>query len=77
MPKLKRAVTETLDALWSQLQKGILGNSSEGFTQTFNQFEIFGYDFMIDDDLDVYLIEVNTNPCLETVSCPLMQRLIP
>ena len=25
-------------------------------------FEIFGYDFMIDEDFRVWLIEVNTNP---------------
>ena len=40
-----------------------------------NQFELFGYDFMIDEDCKVYLIEVNTNPCLET-PCALLQRLI-
>ena len=27
-----------------------------------NAFEIFGYDFMIDEDFKVYLIEANTNP---------------
>lgn len=31
-------------------------------------FEIFGYDFMIDANLKVWLIEVNTNPCLEESS---------
>jgi len=46
-----------------------------GLSKT-NEFEIFGYDFMIDEDLKVYLIEVNTNPCIETTQCPLMQRLI-
>ena len=40
-----------------------------------NCFEIFGYDFMIDEDFKIYLIEVNTNPCLET-SCPLLARII-
>ena len=25
-------------------------------------FEIFGYDFMIDEDFRIWLIEVNTNP---------------
>jgi len=35
-------------------------------------FEIFGFDFMLDEDFKVYLIEVNTNPCLETNSSPLM-----
>jgi hypothetical protein len=39
-------------------------------------FEIFGYDFMIDDQLNIKLIEVNTNPCLE-VCCPLLARIIP
>jgi hypothetical protein len=28
-------------------------------------FEILGYDFMIDNELKPWLIEVNTNPCLE------------
>jgi tubulin monoglycylase TTLL3/8 len=41
-----------------------------------NTFEIYGYDFMFDDDFKVYLIEVNTNPCLE-LGCPLLARLIP
>ena len=31
-------------------------------------FELFGYDFIIDGDLETWLIEVNTNPCLEESS---------
>lgn len=38
--------------------------------------QLFGYDFMIDEDFRLYLIEVNTNPCLE-VCCPLLARIIP
>jgi tubulin---tyrosine ligase len=38
--------------------------------------QVFGLDFMIDDDFKVFLIEVNTNPCLELCS-PLLARLIP
>ena len=38
-------------------------------------FEIFGFDFMLDEDFKVYLIEVNTNPCLET-SCNILQKII-
>lgn len=39
-------------------------------------FEIFGYDFMIDQNLKPWLIEVNTNPCLEETS-KLLKQYIP
>jgi tubulin--tyrosine ligase len=39
-------------------------------------FELFGYDFLVDSDYETWLIEVNTNPCLEE-SSPLLQVLIP
>jgi hypothetical protein len=39
-------------------------------------FEIFGYDFILDSNYKVWLIEVNTNPCLE-LSSPLLTMLIP
>ena len=42
----------------------------------YNCFEILGFDFMMDADLNLKLIEVNTNPCLDT-PCLLLQRLIP
>ena len=41
-----------------------------------NNFEIFGLDFMIDSDLKLLLIEVNSNPCLE-LSCPILSQIIP
>jgi len=41
-----------------------------------NTFEIFGYDFMIDEDMNPWMIEVNTNPCFE-LSSPYLARLIP
>jgi len=31
-------------------------------------FELFGYDFILDEDFNIWLIEVNTNPCLEESS---------
>ena len=31
---------------------------------------------MIDEDYKPWLIEINTNPCLE-LSCPLLSKLIP
>ena len=39
-------------------------------------FEIFGYDFMIDNVFQPWLIEVNTNPCIE-LSSPLLEQLVP
>lgn len=33
-------------------------------------FELLGFDFMVDEKLNVFLIEVNTNPCLSTLSEP-------
>lgn len=39
-------------------------------------FEIFGYDFLIDSDFKPWLIECNTNPCLE-LSSKLLENLIP
>lgn len=38
-------------------------------------FEIFGYDFLIDSKGKVWLIEINTNPCLE-FSGSLLSRVI-
>jgi len=39
-------------------------------------FEIFGYDFMIDEELKPYLLEINTNPGLEE-SSDLIRALVP
>jgi len=44
--------------------------------QLYNAFEVMGFDFMLDTDLKLTLIEVNTNPCLDT-PCLLLNRLIP
>ena len=60
--------------------KSVLGNIDP--TKKDNSFEViyelqlFGMDYMIDEDFKVYLIEINTNPCLEIAST-LLARLIP
>lgn len=41
-----------------------------------NNFEVFGFDFMIDSNFHPWLIEINTNPCLE-LSCPVLVDIIP
>ena len=71
---MREAIKDTLIAFWYRLQS--LTDKPESFKPILNQFELFGYDFMIDEDMKVYLIEVNTNPCLDTSPCPLLHRLI-
>ncbi|VUZ49066.1 unnamed protein product [Hymenolepis diminuta] len=39
-------------------------------------FEIFGMDFMIDDNMKVWLIEINTNPAM-TTNCEVLKQVIP
>ncbi len=63
---MKQRARETFRAGYGKLDP----NHSE------NTFEIFGLDFMIDESYHVWLIEVNTNPCLE-LSSPLLARIIP
>ena len=41
-----------------------------------NCFEIFGYDFILDENYKPYLLEINTNPGLE-ISSPLINQLLP
>ena len=72
-PQMTEAIKCTLQALWQKIQD--LNKSGETVNNKHNNFELLGYDFMIDENLKVYLIEVNTNPCLET-PCNLQQRII-
>jgi tubulin polyglutamylase TTLL1/tubulin monoglycylase TTLL3/8 len=39
-------------------------------------FEIFGLDYMLDDRLNPFLIEANSNPCIE-VDGNVLSRVIP
>jgi len=41
-----------------------------------NSFEFFGYDFIVDEELRVWLIEVNSSPSMDTKDQPVLQRLV-
>ena len=64
--QIERIVTDTFRSVYCKIDPKRVNNC----------FELFGYDFMIDEDFKIYLIEANTNPCLE-ISCPLLARIIP
>jgi tubulin monoglycylase TTLL3/8 len=66
LPQIKKLITDSFYATFTKIDPNRRQHS----------FEIFGYDFMIDSNFKVYIIECNTNPCLE-LSCPLMARIIP
>ena len=65
-PQIKQIIERSLLSVRTKLNP----------TKSRNVFEIFGYDFIIDVDYNVWLIEANTNPCLEE-SSELLKSLIP
>ena len=57
----------------------ITGGAAKGKMNFLNKkycFEIFGYDFILDENYQPYLLEINTNPGLE-ISSPLINELLP
>lgn len=65
-PRMERLITDSFRAVYKSIDP----------RRNKNAFEIFGYDFMIDENFKVYLIECNTNPSIEICS-PLLARIIP
>lgn len=66
LPKIRSIVKDTVSATYYKL-------NPSGRIHT---FEILGYDFMLDEFFTPWLIEVNTNPCLE-LSGWYLKELIP
>ncbi|OMJ85267.1 hypothetical protein SteCoe_13426 [Stentor coeruleus] len=66
LPQIKEIVRETILANYKNID----------INRRLHCMEIFGYDFMIDRNLKPWLIEVNTNPCLE-LSSKYLSTVIP
>ena len=58
LPKMKNMVKHSLIAARKKLNPNNVKMC----------FELFGYDFIMDEDFNTWLIEVNTNPCIEESS---------
>ena len=59
-----------------RLTGGAAAIGKMNFMNAKNCFEIFGYDFILDENYRPYLLEINSNPGLE-ISSPLINQLLP
>ena len=59
VPQTREIIVETMKSI----NEGLVEDKSKR-----SCFELFGYDFMVDESQKVWLLEVNTNPCLEESS---------
>lgn len=66
LPQIKTIVKDTISSVFLKIDTN----------KRLNCMEIFGYDFMLDHNLKPWIIEVNTNPCLE-LSSSYLSYLIP
>ena len=66
IPKFKKIIELT-----TKSSKNLINKKNKNYC-----FELFGYDFMMDEDKNVYLIEINTNPGLE-ISSEIIEILVP
>ena len=57
------------EVIWPQIKKQIKASAQsvqDMVDNRKNSFEFYGYDFMVDQDMKVWLIEVNSSPSMST-----------
>lgn len=69
------------DKIMPQIKKGVIASILSCKDSIFQQehhsgHEIFGYDFMVDTNLNVWLLEVNSSPSME-YSSPVTAQMVP
>ena len=57
-PQIQEIITESMRSVYNLIDPN----------RRLHTFELFGYDFMIDENYKVFLIEANINPCLGVTS---------
>lgn len=65
-------IEDNMKLTFKSAQENIMNNNNHGVKRS---FELMGYDYMVDENFHPYLIEINSNPCLE-FACPLLERII-
>ena len=55
----------------------VIAAASTKFDRKGGCFDLFGFDFMVSDDFQLHLIEVNTNPALHVSDGQVLQELLP
>ena len=66
MPRIKDIVIDTFLSVRTEMNPN----------RRQNVFELFGFDFLLDEDFRLWLIECNTNPYLGT-PCAFMKEMLP
>lgn len=56
--------TEKVDSKINEIMRLMFLQMKEKLDRKFGCFEIFGFDFMLDSQLNPYLLEVNINPAM-------------
>lgn len=56
---------------------GVLLASQDNMVNRKNSFQLYGADFLVADDLSVWLLEINTNPRLHPPSSQVTAKLYP